>query len=112
LKEHRKLTKLQYFEWAISIEKLNHAKTIARLATAEAESQGFKAQVENLKYHLVKAKAVNARSGIEAAEKAYEAEKKGLEKKLGISLSDKIINENREIISGGTEDGTDNSSKN
>lgn len=98
LKDTKKLTKLQYFEWSLAIERLNHAKTRARLAWAESNTQQQKARAENLEYQLLKTRAMDSRNGVESARQAYEDEKKQLEKKLGISLSGKIINENLEIL--------------
>ncbi len=99
MKEHKKLTRLQYFEWTLSIERLEHAKTRAKLSTQEFITQQWKCKAESLQLQKLQQIALQGGVSIEKAKEQYKTDKKQLEKKIGISLSGKIINENLEILS-------------
>lgn len=83
-----------YWEWRTTIEEMDHAKTKFNLCKANAELLRRETENAALRHQLhLKTKIVESESLVDAAKKEYDNMKCKIEKDLGFSLENKMIDD-------------------
>jgi len=93
MEENKKLTGSQYWEWRTTIEEMNHSETKYNLIHTKACLMEKEIEIQKLKLMLFKQSIKNASEAYQNSKKEYDRFKSSLEKELGISLNDKLIDE-------------------
>ena len=87
------LTKEQFYRWRFSIEEMRHAETEVKLVQKSHSLMEAQLEIAALRTSIHKAQVTAKFENFEIAKKQYASEKELLEKELGYSLNDTIINE-------------------
>lgn len=97
---NKKLDAADYFEWKLELSKINEAKLKKKIKdlefsnlAKELESARLKAQVLELKASKFKESLSEYSDVVKKAENDYQTYKGRLEEKVGVSLSNSVINE-------------------
>ena len=87
------LTKEQYLEWRLKIEKLMHSESKVKLQNALLTNMEKDVEVQKLRAMVYKAQVRAQQDDYNIIKSEYEAHKKELENVIGMSLSDCTIDE-------------------
>lgn len=87
------LTKEQFLEWRLMIEKMLHSETKLKLQSALLNSMEKDVEIQKLRAMVYKAQVRTAQDENTAMKEEYNAHKKALEDSIGMSLSDCTIDE-------------------
>lgn len=92
-----KLTAAEYWEYRLSAEEIGHAETQLQLKHKTFALMDKDIEIQRLKLGLYRSVINIASEGVSQKKKDYEIFKEELEKKLGQSISGKIITEDFKI---------------
>jgi hypothetical protein len=87
------LTKEQFLEWRLKIEKLLHAETKVKLSNTILVNMEKDVEIQKLRAIVYKAQVRTQQEEYSIVKEEYEAHKKELENVIGMSLSDCTIDE-------------------
>lgn len=90
-RKEKKLTSAEYWEWRCNIEEIKFCKLNEKRVHLEKELMNRELENKKLRLALFKETVKAARKSVETSEAEYEKFKQSLEKKLGMSLSDCVI---------------------
>ncbi len=93
-KDQKRLTPAQYWEWRCSIEELKSSDLNFKRVMLEKEIKELSIELKKKELILFKEVIINASNEKEKIKKDYEVYKQNLERQLGCSLANKIIDEN------------------
>lgn len=92
-KDKKRLTSAQYWEWRCSIEELKSSDLNFKRVMLERELKELNIELRKKELILFKEVIINASNEKEKIKKDYEVYKQNLEKEIGCSLSNKIIDD-------------------
>jgi len=85
------LSEGQYYKWRLTIEELDHAKTLQSKASLEFKIKQLEYENASLRVRVSTDLLRNGKEGVSIAEKEYQRVKAEIEGALAISLNDKMI---------------------
>lgn len=94
----KKLKEAEYWEYRLSSEEISHAETQLKLKHKTFALMDKEIEIQKLKLGLYRNVINSASENVAHKKQAYLEFKEGLEKKIGQSLSGKIITEDFEIV--------------
>jgi uncharacterized protein YjaG (DUF416 family) len=92
-KKTKKLNELQYYKWRLSIEKMQHAETKKKLSENKLRQKELEVQNLTLRTNIFRGVVSQMEEEISVFRREYDTIKEEIEKELGVSLNEKIIDE-------------------
>ena len=87
------LSKADYWEWRCSLEEITSAKHLLSLTQQRMKTMELEAEIQKLRILVFKNNLKAANDNLEKIEKDFKAYRSSLESKLGISLTECVIDE-------------------